>query len=600
MIRVLSTNITSPLGYTTDQNFRSVREGRASLRRMEHWRDIPNSFVASAFSDSQMEELMLEGYTKFESLVIRSVSEAMSRTQIDMDSHKTLFLLATTKADVDELGSEKGKDRFYQAPGKSARRIAEYFGIVTAPVVVCNACVSGAGAQVLAYRLLEAGYYDQAVVCGADCLTPFVVAGFMSLQSLSPEECRPFDIERRGLNIGEAAATIVYGCCDSPDEAKGRWTLMGGCLNSDAYHISSPSPVADGAVRAMEQVLKNVDKECLAFVNVHGTATLFNDQMESVAIEKTGLSDIPVMALKGFYGHTMGAAGVLETVLSLRALDEGIVLPVRGFEEIGVSGRITISNQEQRTGKHSFLKLISGFGGCNGALLFEKDSESREQRQRACSIDSAETHPIFDEISDSESREQRQRACSIFRPEKDIRLLKSVHLTDSFLKVDGEEKSVDAQGKAMLKELYKQSGLDYPKFYKMDVFSRMVFIASDLLVKGIVLPEAEKRMIVLFNQSSSVVQDRKHIGTIGGNGGFFPSPSVYIYTLPNIAVGEVAIKQGFKGETSLYILDERDDALMEQIVRTAFYESGPSVMITGWVDCAEEDVFEADLKLLTV
>ena len=152
----------------------------------------------------------------------------------------------------------------------------------------------------------------------------------------------------------------------------------------------------------------------------------------------------------------------------------------------------------------------------------------------------------------------------------------------------------------MLKELYKRSGLDYPKFYKMDVFSRMVFIASELLLKGIVLPAAEKRAIVLFNQFSSVVQDRKHIGTISGNGGFFPSPSVYIYTLPNIAVGEVAIKQGFKGETSLYILDERDDALMEQIVRTAFYESGPSVMITGWVDCVEEDVFEADLKLLTV
>lgn len=568
MIRVLSTNITSPLGYTTDRNFRSVMEGRASLRPMRHWRDIPGSFVASAFSDSQMEELMLEGYTKFESLVIRSVSEAMSRTQIDMDSHKTLFLLATTKADVDELGSEKGKDRFYQAPGKSARRIAEYFGIVTAPVVVCNACVSGAGAQVLAYRLLEAGYYDHAVVCGADCLTPFVVAGFMSLQSLSPEECRPFDIERRGLNIGEAAATIVYGRCDSPDEAKGRWTLLGGCLNSEAYHISSPSPLADGAVRAMEQVLKDVDKECLACVNVHGTATLFNDQMESVAIEKAGLADIPVSALKGYYGHTLGAAGVLEIVLSLRALDEGIVLPVRGFEEIGVSGRITISNQRQKTGKHSFLKLISGFGGCNGALLFAKGTEYRQE--------------------------------SLFGPEKDIRLLKSVHLTDSFLKMDGEEKAVDARGKAMLKELYKRSGLDYPKFYKMDVFSRMVFIASELLLKGIVLPAAEKRAIVLFNKSSSVVQDRKHIGTISGNGGFFPSPSVYIYTLPNIAVGEVAIKQGFKGETSLYILDERDDALMEQIVRTAFYESGPSVMITGWVDCVEEDVFEADLKLLTV
>ena len=135
---------------------------------------------------------------------------------------------------------------------------------------------------------------------------------------------------------------------------------------------------------------------------------------------------------------------------------------------------------------------------------------------------------------------------------------------------------------------------------KDDFMAAIDRIVGGLEKKTKVMTAAEKRAIVLFNKSSSVVQDRKHIGTISGNGGFFPSPSVYIYTLPNIAVGEVAIKQGFKGETSLYILDERDDALMEQIVRTAFYESGPSVMITGWVDCVEEDVFEADLKLLTV
>jgi 3-oxoacyl-[acyl-carrier-protein] synthase-1 len=110
----------------------------------------------------------------------------------------------------------------------------------------------------------------------------------------------------------------------------------------------------------------------LAFINVHGTSTMYNDEMESAAIDRAGLLDVPVNSLKGYYGHTMGAAGVLETILSMAAVDDGCILGTRGYEELGVSHRVRVSGQHAATTKQSFLKLLSGFGGCNAAMLFKK------------------------------------------------------------------------------------------------------------------------------------------------------------------------------------------------------------------------------------
>ena len=126
---------------------------------------------------------------------------------------------------------------------------------------------------------------------------------------------------------------------------------------------------------AINAVLEGQDKSRLATVCVHGTATLYNDQMESKAIERANLSDVPLSALKGYYGHTMGAAGVLETILTMRATDDGIILPSKGFTEPGVSGKVSISSELKKTDKRAFLKLMSGFGGCNVAAMYEKTKD---------------------------------------------------------------------------------------------------------------------------------------------------------------------------------------------------------------------------------
>lgn len=562
MIKVLSTNITSPLGFTTHQNYVAVRAGRSVLSSYTQWRNIPEQFTASLFSDAQMDDLMVEGFTRFESIVIRSVGEALSHIDLDVTSPRVLFILSTTKANVDELAAHEKDDKAYLKPGATAKKIAEYFGITTEPIVVCNACISGVTAQITAGRLIDAGYYDYAIVCGADCQSPFVVAGFSSFKSLSPEPCRPFDIERLGLNLGEAASTMVFG---RDCRTEGHWRMVEGHLNNDAYHLSAPSPSGEGTLGVIEQTLRNRDKESLAMVNVHGTATMFNDQMESKAIERAGLSHVPLTALKGCYGHTLGASGVLETILSMVALEDGCILPAKGFDEIGVSGKVTLSNTEGHTDKQTFLKIISGFGGCNGAVLYTRNAEPEPVKAQKGS-------PYVSH---------------------------SVRITSDSLTVDGKPLPVSSTGRALLTEIYREHIGDYPKFHKMDMFTRLVFVASELLIQQEGETKAEDRAIILFNSSSSVVADRKHIVTTFSDEGFFPSPSVFLYTLPNIVTGEIAIKHGYKGETSLYILDSRNDGLMEQITSSSFPQSETAGILTGWVDCSDEDTFEAELKILT-
>lgn len=563
MTSVLATNITSPLGMSSGQNYEAVRKGISALSRQDCLRGLPFGVTVSCFSEGQTASMMVEGFTRFESLVIHSVGEALSGTDIDVKSPRTVFILSTTKGNVGELSSREEGDGLYFPPGESAARIAAYFGFSTRPVVICNACISGATAWITADRLISSGHYDNAVICGADCLSTFTLAGFQSFKSLSPSECRPFDIERMGLNLGEAAATVILGKADG---GKGKWTLVSGYLDNDAYHISAPSPDGEGVGRAISKTLEGHDVAELAEVCVHGTATMFNDQMESKAIERSGLSSVPAVALKGYFGHTLGASGILETVVTMKALDDGMILPTRGFSETGVSGAVSISGTASETSKESFLKIVSGFGGCNAAMLFSKGDVPAP-------------------------------SCS---QERKLKILHTVRISPCHASIDGEDLPVTEKGKELLTELYKTRLNDCPKFYKMDIFSRLVFVAAELLaVREKDGMPAGERGIIIFNSSSSVVADRQHLSTISDREDFFPSPSVFVYTLPNIVTGEIAIKHGYRGETSLIILDRRDDEMMSRIIGAAFLQQGTGSLLTGWADCPDENTFEAELSIVT-
>lgn len=609
MLKVVSTNIVSPLGMSSQENWRAVMQGRSALKRLENYKGIPLPFVASVFTPEQVEDLAIDGFTRFESLAIRSIAEALTHTDLDVHGERTIFILSTTKADVEELGFAEERDGDYHRPALSAKRIAEHVGIGGGAIVCCNACISGVSAQILADRLISAGYYDNAVVCGADLVSSFTASGFLSFKSLSNEACRPFDADRQGLNLGEAAATIVFTRADSLRE--GDWLFECGEMDNDAFHLSTPAPSGEGARKVLEAVMTGRDASELAFVSAHGTATMFNDQMESVAIEKAGLSAVPLTALKGWFGHTLGASGVLEVILGMMAVSESVVLPLRGFREIGVSGKVNVSSELRATDKNSFLKMISGFGGCNAAALYRKVREGKERetapelKEVAHSKD--ETAPGLKETAHLETAHLMGEAVP------SLKELHRVHILPGGVTLDGKPLPIQSQGAGLLSEIYKKYVGDYPKYHKMDALSRLAFLATELLLSRGDVPQDSGRATILFNRTSSVVADRCHLGSIAKPGEFYPSPSVFLGTLPNIATGEIAIRHGYTGETSLYITDFRDEALMKKVVSSSFSQGGFRSLICGFVDCEfvdggfvnrefvdgdRGDRFEADLKIL--
>ena len=197
----------------------------------------------------------------------------------------------------------------------------------------------------------------------------------------------------------------------------------------------------------MMPLLQQIHQDELALVNAHGTATMFMDQMEAVALHRAGLSETPVNSYKGYFGHTLGAAGVLETILTIQALNDQSILGTRGFQELGVSVPIQVSAEAKVTDKKTFLKLISGFGGTNAALLVSAEPQAQETPQNA--TQTQQTHRVV--------------------------------ITPEGVTIDGQPQTVTTIGKALLTELYRTHVGDYPKFYKMDGLSKLGFLAAELL-----------------------------------------------------------------------------------------------------------------------
>ena len=581
MAYIIADNIISPLGETSEENYLSVKSGRSGIRAYEPGTcNIPEGFYASLL------------FEDFETLALRSAQKAIANAQLELKGKRTAFILSSTKGNIEENISL----------ADSAQRIATQLGIDAKPIVVCNACISGLSALILGNRLIDSGLYDAAIVCGCDTPRQFILSGFQSLKALSPEPCRPFDMERMGLNLGEAAATLIL----SKNSIQGNsWRMGDGFIRNDAFHISTPSKTADGLYLSLQRTLesftkeisstcKQIDlKEHLAFINAHGTATLFNDQMESVAIGRAGLSDLPANAYKSFWGHTMGAAGILETIISMKAIDDDTILGTRGFSELGVSGKMNICAENRPTDKKGFIKMLSGFGGCNATIWAAKSPKSEmialsQKEQQKCEFTT--THAIR------------------ITPEEVV--LDHQKLWEG--NQNANEKLEEQEGAghhSLLTSLYKQMIGNYPKFYKMDGLSRLGFVASEILLnaeKGDTDVERreeegerllEEKAIIFFNHSSSIASDRNYKESIKDKDNYFPSPSIFVYTLPNIVTGEIAIRNHFQGETSFFILPDKDERLMEEILQASCRDAQSKSFLTGWIDYEDERHFEADLKI---
>lgn len=565
MAYIIADNIISPLGETSEENYLSVKSGRSGIRAYEPGTcNIPEGFNASLL------------FEDFETLALKSAQKAIGNAQLELKGKRTAFILSSTKGNIEENISL----------ADSAQRIASQLGIDSKPIVVCNACISGLSALILGNRLIDSGLYDAAIVCGCDTPRQFILSGFQSLKALSPEPCRPFDMERMGLNLGEAAATLILS--KNPIQ-RNSWRMGDGFIRNDAFHISTPSKTADGLYLSLQRTLesftkeissacKQIDlKEHLAFINAHGTATLFNDQMESVAIGRAGLSDLPANAYKSFWGHTMGAAGILETIISMKAIDDDTILGTRGFSELGVSGKMNICAENRPTDKKGFIKMLSGFGGCNATIWAAK---SPEKENIALS--------------------QKEQQIREFTTTHTIRITPEEVILDQRKIWERKEELGEQEGlehHSLLTSLYKQMIGDYPKFYKMDGLSRLGFVASEILLNAEKGETDKERAIIFFNHSSSIASDRNYKESIKDKDNYFPSPSIFVYTLPNIVTGEIAIRNHFQGETSFFILPDKDERMMEEILQASCRDAQSKSFLTGWIDYEDERHFEADLKI---
>ncbi|MFT3932037.1 MAG: beta-ketoacyl synthase N-terminal-like domain-containing protein [Chitinophagaceae bacterium] len=370
-VYVVSDNIISPLGKTTEANFSALLQNETGVKEHALNKISPVPFYASLI-EKELSEKLSNDYTKFEQLIILSITNALEESNIKLQSAETILIISSTKGNISLLETSALNESIKNDIGlfASAKKIATFFKAANTPLIVSNACISGLTALLTGKRLLETGQYQNAVVVGADIITEFILSGFQSFQAVSSQPCKPFDATRNGINLGEAAATIVL----STNEGDKKIKLSGGAVSNDANHISGPSRSGQELCIAINKALKqaNVQAADIGFISAHGTATVYNDEMEAKAFSLAGMESIPLHSLKGYYGHTLGAAGVVESAIAIRSLQQKKMIPTKGFQEIGVSKPITVCKEIIDVDAAHCLKTASGFGGCNAALVFSK------------------------------------------------------------------------------------------------------------------------------------------------------------------------------------------------------------------------------------
>lgn len=373
-VYAISDNIISPLGHTTGQNFSRLLKGESSVQLHEAGSKSSRAFFSSLFPESFWQKEPIPFFTKFEQLLALSISNVLEQTKLNTGDGKTGLIISSTKGNIGLLEEQDISGRLKQEISltSSAEKLAKHFGFAASPLIISQACISGLVALITAKRILQAGMYENIIVAGADLITRFILSGFQSFQAVSDEVCKPFDANRKGINLGEAAASIVLSV-NQPGTESGI-ELRGGAVSNDANHISGPSRTGQELFNAMQQAMSEakVTAKEIDVISLHGTATLYNDDMESKAVHLAGLQSVPVNSLKGYYGHTLGAAGLIESVISIQSLKENIMIPTKGFDTPGTAENINVCSTLQHTKLNTCLKTASGFGGCNAAVVWKK------------------------------------------------------------------------------------------------------------------------------------------------------------------------------------------------------------------------------------
>jgi 3-oxoacyl-[acyl-carrier-protein] synthase-1 len=320
--------------------------------------------------------LQLDSFTRSEMLHILSISDVLKNSGVNIKDPRTLIVLSTLKGNMDLLEEDRlpaiEPDRVYL--WKWGEFLGSFLNSSNKPIVVSNACASGLLAILIGSRLIKAGTYDHVIAAGGDILTEFAVSGFQSFQSLSSKPCKPFDADRDGLSLGEGCGSIVlsrnHSLCGIPEKI----IVAGGSCTNDAHHISGPLRTGEMFYVAIRRALKeaSLDPLDIDYISAHGTGTNSYDETEAKALSWAGLDEVPVNSFKGYFGHTLGAAGIIESALAIASMRNNQLFRSAGFENPGTSDRINVLTDHIAREVNHCLKTASGFGGCNAAVVFKK------------------------------------------------------------------------------------------------------------------------------------------------------------------------------------------------------------------------------------
>ncbi|MDP9957016.1 3-oxoacyl-[acyl-carrier-protein] synthase-1 [Epilithonimonas hungarica] len=366
-------NCVTPLGFDVSSNWNALLDGKSGVA-LHKIIENQEPFYASMIGAEKLEEEFQKNFdnqdfTRLEKMFLLSLKPLVERHSI---SDETGFILSTTKGNISLLKNQTALPEGVFL-SNLAQKLADFSGFKTKPIVVSNACVSGVMAIAVAKNMIQAGKYKDAFVVAGDEISEFVISGFNSFQAIGSEPCKPYDKNRNGINIGEATAAAYITSEPSINE-KFSFKILGDSAINDANHISGPSRTGDGLFASIKNAMTEakVSAKQIDFISAHGTATIYNDEMEAIAFNRMELQNIPLNSMKGYYGHCLGASGLLESIISMESALKNILIPSKNFKETGTSQPLNIIKENQPAEIKYILKTASGFGGCNAAIVLEK------------------------------------------------------------------------------------------------------------------------------------------------------------------------------------------------------------------------------------
>ena len=387
-ISITGLGIVSAIGMNLDENLNSLQNLKSGISNIDFINELQENFLGGEIKLTN-QELSLIAFGKDQpevlprSLLLSLIAAKQAWGENNISPKiKTVIIGATTVGGMDLVEKILEKDVRIQSlahnpSGIITDYLADYFHLDEFKTTISTACSSTANAIILGSRMIKNGLADRVLVGGGDALTKFTVNGFNSLRIYDTDFCKPFDNNRKGLNLGEAAAYIVLENKKSMAITKNKKvaSILGWGNANDAYHQTASSPNGEGAQKAMQLALDEakLSSKDIDYINAHGTATPNNDLSEGRAIEKLFGQKQLFSSTKAFTGHTLAAAGIIELIYSILSIKNNTIFPTLNHNELMPELKITpVTNIIENITVNTVLSNSFGFGGNNATIIIGK------------------------------------------------------------------------------------------------------------------------------------------------------------------------------------------------------------------------------------